>query len=69
MPPTSPTTEQPGPSRPRRFAQEHGEGVVSVAIAVLIIAFLGVALYVAFSGVLDGMTDEVEGQIQQIGEG
>lgn len=55
--------------RVSRLACERGEGVVSVAIAVLIVAFLGVALYVAFSGVLDDMTGQVESQIEQIGDG
>lgn len=31
---------------------ERGEGVVSVAIAVLIMAFLGAIMYVAFSGTM-----------------
>ncbi|MCB0972977.1 MAG: hypothetical protein KDB86_00305 [Actinobacteria bacterium] len=46
---------------------ERGEGVVSAAIAVLIFAFLGAAMWVAFSGIFDGAADKTQEQINQIG--
>ncbi|MBP7929285.1 MAG: hypothetical protein KAZ88_11200 [Acidimicrobiia bacterium] len=46
---------------------EQGEGVVSAAIAVLIFAFLGAAMWVAFSGIFDGAADRTQEQINQIG--
>ncbi len=49
---------------PRALAAEHGEGVISTGIAVLIMALLGAAMWVAFSGVFsnasDGIRDNVE---------
>jgi len=47
---------------------ESGEGVISAAIAVLIMAFLGVALWVAFSNTLGGATRNVDSQVQKIGQ-
>jgi hypothetical protein len=40
-------TITPSPKR-RRFKGDHGEGVISAAIAVLIMAFLGAAMWVGF---------------------
>ena len=34
--------------RPDRRADERGEGVISAAIAVLVMAFIGVGMWVAF---------------------
>lgn len=48
-------------------ADERGEGVISAAIAVLIMAFLGVAAWLAFKGIFDGASDKAEQQINQIG--
>lgn len=50
-----------------QFSDERGEGVISVAIAILIIAFLGVALWFAFDLLLAETTDTINDQIQQIG--
>ncbi|MGH9064267.1 MAG: hypothetical protein ACRD0L_09925 [Acidimicrobiales bacterium] len=47
---------------------ERGEGVISAAIAVLIMAFLGVALWVAFKATLGAATSNVNNQISQIGK-
>lgn len=52
---------------PSHFSGERGEGVISVAIAILIIAFLGVALWFAFDLLLAEATDNISDQIQQIG--
>ena len=51
----------------RQIKSERGEGVISAAIAVLIMAFLGVALWVAFKATLDTATNTVNGQVAQIG--
>ena len=46
---------------------ERGEGVISTAIAVLIIAFLGVAMWVGFKAIFDDATTTTREQIQQVG--
>jgi hypothetical protein len=46
---------------------ERGEGIVSVAIAVLIMAALGVVAYGAFDVLFNNTTDAAENQIGQIG--
>ncbi len=48
-------------------ADERGEGVISMAIAVLIVAFLGAAAWLAFKGLLDGTKDKAETQIAKVG--
>ncbi len=64
---TTPTDQAP-PRRPRdRRRGERGEGVISTAIAVLIVAFLGIALWTGFDGMMDDATDRTRAQVQQIG--
>jgi hypothetical protein len=46
---------------------ERGEGVISTAIAVLIIAFLGVAMWVGFKAIFDNAADTTRTQVEQIG--
>ncbi|MEZ5266413.1 MAG: hypothetical protein R2755_32520 [Acidimicrobiales bacterium] len=46
---------------------ERGEGVISMAIAVLIVAFLGAAAWLAFKGLLDGTKEKAETQIAKVG--
>ncbi len=46
---------------------ERGEGVISMAIAVLIVAFLGAAAWLAFKGLLDGTKEKAEIQIARVG--
>ena len=46
---------------------ERGEGVISMAIAVLIVAFLGAAAWLAFKGLLDGTKEKAETQIARVG--
>ena len=55
------------PGRPNR--EERGEGVISTAIAVLIVALLGVALWGGFSTIVGNATDKTEQQIAEIGSG
>lgn len=45
---------------------ESGEGVISTAIAVLIVALLGVALWAGFSTIMGDATDRTSEQIQSI---
>jgi hypothetical protein len=47
---------------------ERGEGVISTAIAVLIIAFLGVAMWVGFQQIFSDAADTTRTQVQQIGK-
>lgn len=51
----------------RLVRDEAGEGVISAAIAVLIMAFLGVAMWVAFKATLKGATTNVNNQVSNIG--
>jgi Flp pilus assembly pilin Flp len=51
----------------RLVRDESGEGVISAAIAVLIMAFLGVAMWVAFKATLKGATTNVNHQVSNIG--
>ena len=46
---------------------EAGEGVISAAIAVLIMAFLGVGMWLAFKATLGSTTKNVDSQVNQIG--
>ena len=47
---------------------EQGEGVVSLAIGVVIMAFLGVMLWVAFKATLGTATDNVNQQVAKLGQ-
>ena len=51
---------------PRR--DDRGEGVISTAIAVLIVAFLGIALWTGFDAMMNDATDRTRAQVQQIGD-
>jgi divalent metal cation (Fe/Co/Zn/Cd) transporter len=56
-------------TRMRRQDHERGEGVVSVAIAVLIMAALGAVAWTAFQGLFDDTVDSSRTQIENIGNG
>ena len=47
---------------------EQGEGVVSLAIGVVIMAFLGVLLWVAFKATLGSATNNVNQQVAKLGQ-
>jgi len=47
---------------------ERGEGVISAAIAVLIMAFLGAAMWIGFNTIWDDAEDNTRTQVQQIGD-
>lgn len=51
--------------RPRR--SEVAEGVISTAIAVLIVAFLGIALWKGFELMMESATERTRDQVEQIG--
>ncbi len=53
------------PSRDRR--DDRGEGVISTAIAVLVIAFLGAVMWVGFREVVDDAQTRTQDQISEIG--
>ena len=53
----------------RALPDERGEGVISTAIAVLVMAFLGAAMWVAFNEIFTDATDQVGTQVKRIGSG
>jgi hypothetical protein len=50
-----------------RFHDERGEGVISTALAVLIVAFLGVAAYALFNTLLTDSGNAARSQINHYG--
>lgn len=52
---------------PRRRRNELAEGVISTAIAVLIVAFLGIALWRGFDLMMNSATEKTRAQVEQIG--
>ena len=52
----------------RTDRSERGEGVVSLAIGVVIMAFLGVLLWVAFKATLGSATNNVNQQVAKLGQ-
>ncbi len=58
-------------TRSRRSGQEwdeRGEGVISAAIAVLVMAFLGVGMWVAFNATFQHAATHVNQQVNCIGQ-
>lgn len=51
---------------PRR--DERGEGVISTAIAVLVMAFIGVAMWIAFDSTFNHAAAHVDRQVNCIGQ-
>ena len=51
----------------RLKADDRGEGVISAAIAVLIMAFLGAAMWLAFKGIFDDASDKTRDNVNKIG--
>ncbi|MBV9662268.1 MAG: hypothetical protein JO337_14040 [Acidimicrobiales bacterium] len=47
---------------------ERGEGVISTAIAVLVMAFIGVAMWVAFDATFNHAATHVDRQVNCIGQ-
>ena len=52
---------------PPRRSGDRGEGVISAAIAVLIIAFLGAAMWVGFNTIWENAEKDIADQIDSIG--
>lgn len=50
-----------------RRRHERGEGVISAAIAVLIMAFLGAAMWVGFNTIWGDAEENIGDQVEQIG--
>jgi hypothetical protein len=50
-----------------RLQGENGEGVISTAIAVLIVAFIGAAMWVAFNGIWNDAEGNIEREVGNIG--
>jgi hypothetical protein len=51
-----------------RLRGEAGEGVISAAIAVLVMAFIGVAMWLAFNESFGNAADSVDDRIAEIGQ-
>lgn len=47
---------------------ERGEGVISAAIAVLVMAFIGVAMWIAFDATFNHAAKHVDNQVNCIGQ-
>ena len=54
-------------ARHRLASDDRGEGVISAAIVVLIMAFLGAAMWVVFRRVFGNATDQTETEVSRIG--
>ena len=50
-----------------RLHEEVGEGVISTAIAVLIMALLGAAMWLAFRSIFDGASEKAGTAVDSIG--
>lgn len=50
-----------------RLVDDRGEGVISMAIAILIIATIGAVMYTLFLGTGEDLNDKVNDQINDIG--
>ena len=57
---------RPVPDHVKRF-DERGEGVISASIAVLVMAFIGVGMWVAFNATFKHAATHVDNQVNCIG--
>lgn len=55
-------------ARLRRLAGEVGEGVISTAIAVLIMAMIGAGMWVAFERIWGNAEADIEEAVNEIGD-
>ena len=51
----------------QRLADDIGEGVISTAIAVLIVALLGAGMWAAFQTMFNGATSNIGSAVDSIG--
>lgn len=58
---------EPSQTMARTVRGDRGEGIISTAIAVLIIAALGVVAYGSFNGLFESANDKAADQIEIIG--
>ncbi len=49
-----------------RLAEQTGEGVISTAIAVLIMALIGAAMWAVFQTVFDDAGERIQDNVEQI---
>lgn len=54
-------------SRSRLLRDDRGEGVISTAIAVLIMAFIGALMWIGFKQIFSDAQDKTAEQINNIG--
>ena len=50
-----------------RVTDEHGEGVISTAIAVLIMALIGLLMWTVFQRVFNSAGEQIESNVNNIG--
>jgi hypothetical protein len=50
-----------------RLRDDRGEGVISTAIAVLVVAFIGAAMWVAFNSIWNDSEDRIRDNVEDIG--
>ena len=50
-----------------RVLEDRGEGVISMAIAVLIIASIGAALWIVFNNAATGLGEDVQNNLDNVG--
>jgi len=68
--PTSGDEHPIGPDRHRtrrRTRNQAGEGVISTAIAVLVVAFIGIGLWRGFDLMVNSASQRTRAQVEQIG--
>lgn len=51
----------------RRLCGDRGEGVISTAIAVLIVAFIGAAMWLAFNSIWNDAERNIQREVGNIG--
>ena len=61
------TRHRAGLARAHRRADDRGEGVISAAIVVLIMAAIGALMWVAFSGMWEDIQGRTEDKISEVG--
>jgi uncharacterized protein HemX len=64
---TTPTARRERRGPPPRRHDERGEGVISAAIAVLVMAFIGVGMWFAFNATFQQTAKNVNHQVNCIG--
>ena len=55
-------------NRPDKDDRDRGEGVISAAIAVLVMAFIGVGMWIAFNTTFSHAAKHVDNQVNCIGQ-